>query len=339
MDKSIKLFAMAIVALAIVCIAALAVMFLWKYFFITSTGGRSSSLDFRYYADNQSYLNNTQYTQNGTFNGHMKVGGSSDTILILLQDYNVTAFHYNGSMNKTHMIVKNVYFNESNFVTPIATANYNDTFAISGIPDGFHDVEFVAFVDPYNYTGKNWRYDGPFTSGGVRFNVIVNNSTKVMPQFTDISDSNETLYSQTYPFGGPSLTKDPFSAKVWPRENVAGGSIVDYYVSLRNGTLNGNATGFDFMIVQLLDYQQIPIRAGSHDTVYYGHVNNNTSAAVHLSFKAPDTPGQYKLVDIIITDPYQDLEVPPYVMKGQTWTNNRDIMAWTTVEHQDIIVS
>jgi hypothetical protein len=336
MDKSLKLAAIAIAALAVICIVIFGIIFIWSIIHVPAN--RSSSLDFRYYDDSQPYSNHTQYTQNGTFTGHMHVGGSSDTMLILLQDYNVTAFHYNGSVNTTHMIARNVYFNESNYVTPIDTAGYNDTFAISGIPDGFHDVEFVGFVDPYNYTGNNALSDGPFSAGGVRFNVIVNNSTKTIPPYTDSALSNDTLYSHNYSFGGPVLTKEPFSSNYWPRENANGGSVVDYYVNMGSMMWNDNLTGYSFAIVPLLDYEQIPIRVGSPDTVYYGHVDKNMFTAVHMSLMAPDEAGLHKLAVIVITSPYQDLEVAPYVFNNQTWTNNREIIAATTVEHQDINV-
>jgi hypothetical protein len=309
MDKSLKLVAIVIASIAVICIVILGIVFIWGLIHVPTSS--SSSLDFRYYEDDQPYLNNTKYMQNGTFTGHMHVGGSSDTMLILLQDYNVTAFHYNGSVNATHMIARNVYFNESNYVTPIDSAVYDDTFAISGIPEGFHDIEFVGFVDPFNYTGNDALFDGPFTSGGVRFNVIVNNSTKVIPPYTDSASSNDMLYSQNYTYAGPSLSKEPFSNKSWPRENADIGSVVDYYVSLRNVMFNNNMTSYSFAIVPLLDYKQIPIRAGSPDTVYYGHVDKNTCAAVHLSLIAPNEPGLHKLVVIVITDPYQDLEVAP----------------------------
>lgn len=125
---------------------------------------------------------------------------------------------------------------------------------------------------------------------------------------------------------------------MWQKENVKGGSTIGYYVNLKSPITDGKAVNYSFAIIQMLDYAQVPIRVGSPDTVYYGHIDNNTSAAVHLSVLAPDTRGNHKLVVMVIGDPYENLEVSPYVENGQTWTTNKNISSFTTVEHQDIVV-
>lgn len=343
MDKNLKILAAAIAVIAIVCIVAIIALYAWRlYVFSTlGSGGSLGSLLLSYSQENGSQLNQTQYAPDGSFSGRLYVEGTADTMLIALVDYNVTAFGYNGSTNKTHIIPIKAYVNNTGYVTPYDPSTPKEYFNVSGMPDGFHDVQFLGFVDPYNFSDTGWVSDGPFSANGVRFNVIVNNSSKPELKYTDGPSSNDTFYSGTYEFPSspPSLSKEPLSIKGWQKEKVKAGDTIDYYVNLAHPTFDDKHTNYSFAILQLLDYDQIPIRIGSADNVYYGHIDNGTFASVHMSLKAPAGAGNHKLIVIVSGDPYSDLEVAPYVENNMIFTTNRNVTEFTNIEHQDIIVS
>lgn len=343
MDKNLKMLATWAALVIIVGIVALAATYAWILYDFSTHGSSGSlgSLGMSYSGNNGSSLNETQYSSDGSFAGRIYVEGTANTLLVALVDYNVTAFSYNGSVNTTHMIPAKSFINETGYVTPTDPAMTKGAFNVTGIPEGFHDVQFLGFVDPYNYSSPWGMSDGPFSSGGVRFNVIVDNSSKHRLLDTDGPGSNDTVYAGTseFPSDGPSLSQKPFSAQGWPKENVKANGTIDYYVNLAHPMFDNRQTDYNFTIVQLLDYRQIPIRVGSPDTVYYGRLDNGTFASARMSLKAPDTPGNYKLIVIVSGDPYADVEVAPYMENNMTWTTNKNATIFTDVEHQDIIVS
>lgn len=343
MDNNIKILVAAIVVFVVVCIVALIALYAWNIFMVRSygTAGNSGSLGFQYSGENGSQLNPTQHSPDGSFKGSLYVEGTADTMLMAMVDYNVTAFSFNGSINETHMIPTRAYINETGYVLPFDPVRLKETFNVSGMSEGFHDVALLGFVDPYNYSGSDWRYDGPSAQGALRFNVIVNNSSKSWPGPTDNLSSGDTLYfnSSEFPSASETLSKEPHTPKVWQRESVKSNDTVDYYVNLAHPWFNNNQTSYNFSIVQLLDYKQIPIRAGTDDMVYYGHIDKEMFESAHMSLQAPNVPGDHKLIVIVSGDPYADLEVAPYVEDNQTWTTNKNASSFTDFEHQDIIVS
>ncbi len=73
------------------------------------------------------------------------------------------------------------------------------------------------------------------------------------------------------------------------QEDVKPGQVLDYYLQVGHGLVNGKKLNTSYAIVQLLDYSQVPVRYDASDYVYYGFIDVNESSSVHLSLKAPDT--------------------------------------------------
>ncbi len=51
------------------------------------------------------------------------------------------------------------------------------------------------------------------TTGSLRFNVIVNDSTKPRPLFENSSTAGNATYRTRYNFSGPNIFREPFDNK------------------------------------------------------------------------------------------------------------------------------
>jgi hypothetical protein len=257
-----------------------------------------------YYSDNGSLSSEAQYARNGTFKGNLTIEADSRTMLIGLLDYHVIPIYYNNSVNLTHLIDPSSYDQENK--------TYDAGFSVTNISRGFHDVMLVAFMDPYNNTNAKWGYDGPIRSSSMLFTVLSDNSTKAMPAFNNDSVSDGTQYTTGYYFDGALITDTPFNDTTWFEKNVNDNQAIGYYLNIGNPIHNANNTTRNFAVVQLMDYAQIPINDGSSSYVYYGSLKSGESAALHMSFNAPDATGSHKLVVIVIEEPYENTSTSIY---------------------------
>ncbi len=140
---------------------------------------------------------------------------------------------------------------------------------------------------------------------------------------------NAVYSSENHLFG--ALTKSPFDSRGLLKETLKSGTIFNYYVNVGHGLINDEIRNTSLAIVQLLDYQQLPVVYGTREDVYYGYIDRSENCSVYMSLKVPETVGQHRLVNIVITDPYADLEIAPGVI-------NTGITTDVTFEHLDIDV-
>ena len=239
----------------------------------------------------------------------MTVEPSDDCMLVALVDYRAVPFYFNGNYGKTR------YLNGSQ------TGKYNGTFSVTNLSQGFHDMILVGFVVPDNFTYNAGLPANRMTTGSLRYNIVVDNGTKPRPVFENSSTAGNATYRLDYNFSGPNIVREPFDNKGWSWEDVKPGQVLDYYLQVGHGLVNGKKLNTSYAIVQLLDYSQVPVRYDTSDYVYYGFIDVNESSSVHLSLKAPDTAGPHRLVVMLATDPYEDREIAPGVTNTNiTWS-------------------
>lgn len=199
---------------------------------------------------------------------------------------------------------------------------------MTNLSEGFHDVLILGLLSPYNYT------TGPFGSstggGSVRFNVIVGNAKKPAVSFENRSTAFNAAYSSENRVFS-TLTKSPLDNRGLLRETLKPGAIFNYYVNVGHGLVNNEIRNTSLAIVQLLDYRQLPVVYGTRDDVYYRYIDRSENCSVYMSLKAPETAGKHRLVNIVVTDPYADLEIAPGMI-------NTSITQSVTFEHVDIDV-
>jgi hypothetical protein len=237
-----------------------------------------------------------------------------------LVDYQVVPFYFNGSYNKTH------------YLTGSRTNEYPGIIRVVNLTDGFHDVTIIGFVAPCNFTYDRGVRSNLMTTGSMRFNVIAGNGMKPVHVFENSSTTGNATYRIDYNFSGPNILRAPFDNKQFYREDVKPGQVLDYYLQVGHATVNGKKHNTSYAIIQLLNYDQVPIRYNTPDTVYYGYISANEYSSVHLSLKAPSTAGPYRLAVLLVTDPYASLEAAPGIM-------NTNITQYIQVEYIDLFVS
>ena len=233
-----------------------------------------------------------------------------------LVDYRVVPFYFDGRYNTTH------------YLSGSPTNKYSGIISVTNLSEGFHDVLILGLLSPYNYTS------GPFGSstggGSVRFNVIVGNATKPAVSFENRSTAVNAVYSSENRVFS-TLSTVPFDNRGLRQETLKPGAIFNYYVNVRHGLVNNEIRNTSLAIVQLLDYRQLPVVYGTREDVYYGYIDRSENCSVYMSLKAPEATGWHRLVNIVITDPYANLEMAPGVI-------NTGITQSVTFEHVDIDV-
>jgi hypothetical protein len=263
----------------------------------------------------------------GNFSGILTIEPSADCLLMALVDYQVVPFSFNGSYDATHYLSGN--YDATNYTGSCTYGTYTGVFSISSLSEGFHDVVFLGIVSPYNYSTSPF---GALVSGGaMRFNVVVGNATKPVVSFENRSNAVNAVYSSG---GGyfSTLSGEPFGSAVSSQITLKPGSTYDYYVNVGHATVNGEKRNTSLAIVQLLDYEQVPVLYGTGNDVYYGYIDRDENCSVYMSFKAPETEGPHRLINIVVTDPYADLWLSP----GEI---NTKITQLITFEHLDFTVA
>lgn len=259
----------------------------------------------------------TRHADDGNFSFSLTVEPSADCLLMALVDYRVVPFCFDGRYNATH------------YLTGSPTGNYSGVISVTNLSEGFHDVLLLGLLSPYNYTA------GPFGSstggGSVRFNVIVGNATKPAVSFENRSTTVNAVYSSENRVFS-TLSTVPFDNHGLRQETLKPGTIFNYYVNVGHGLVNNEIRNTSLAIVQLLDYRQLPVVHGTKDDVYYGYIDRSENCSAYMSFKAPEATGMHRLVNIVITDPYADLEFASGMI-------NTAITQSVTFEHADIDVA
>jgi hypothetical protein len=317
MDKG-KLF----IAVAAVILVIFTLALAWSIVSLVrlEIPSHTSSIGFTFKtADGSLPLWPTQHADDGNFSGLITVEPSADCLLMAMVDYRVVPFYFNGSYNTTH------------YLSGSPTDKYPGVFSVTNLSEGFHDVILLGLVSPYNYTSDAWgmSYRLPM-AGTLRFNVIVGNATKPSVFVENRSTAVNTVYSSDNRMFS-ALSKKPFDNRMPFKEALKPGAAFDYYVNVGHGLVDREIRNTGLAIVQLLDYRQLPVRYDAADYVYYGYIDRSENCSVHMSFKAPETVGLHRLVNIVVTDPYADLETVTGAM-------NTAITQSDTFEHMDFEV-
>lgn len=236
-------------------------------------------------------LNYTETIPDDNFTGYFTIFNGLDQeneyYLMALMDYQAVPIYYDGTVDTLHAV--NLSPRHLN----------NGKFTLENVSTGYHDITFLVFGDPDNRSLDNITRMGTMThTGSVRFNAISGNTAKPKIEFQDILMLNNT----TFPFNGIMLAKEPFSQEAWLSENVTKNQTLRYYVNIGNQEDN-----LSFVLMQFLDYKQIPVKNGQAGYTYYGRLNKSGECSIPVSLTVPDTPGVHQLMVIMATNPYNDI--------------------------------
>lgn len=263
-----------------------------------------------------SYL---QDARNGSFSGtlHLETFGETsydDSWLIMtLVDYRLMPVYYNGSLEKSHVI---------NFRSPAA---FNISFNVTGLEDGSHDLMFINVRDPdcKRLEGQGNDRTTVTAENGMRYKVTEGNETGPIPQFNAgplekyvayLNNSKDNFLSY-----GPWLSEKPFLDMYSPITMVPSGNAIyyieaapgediGYYINIRNGFGSANEAYSRFAIMQLLDYEQMPLNQNTSEDVYFGALDPGRTLAIQAGIKAPETPGTHVLSIVTATWPYEEAD-------------------------------
>lgn len=271
-----------------------------------------------------------QYANNGNFSGIAYFCPDNNTdsyqwLTMAFVDYNVTPIYYNGNLEKSHVTTlqspgqHNVTFfqltglqnSDQNYVFSNV---FNLSFQLTGLQNGTHDVLFLSVLEPCgNHTddGAISRYDTSIS--GIRFTLVEGNASASTIQYnagpleefvTFKNNSKINIMSS-----GPWLTAKPFFvdesrpfADAISNINAKPGEAVEYYIDVRNGEGPTNEANGRFAIMQLLDYEQKPLRHDIPENVFFGALNPGQTLALHADIIAPMTPGKH-ILSLIWTNP------------------------------------
>ena len=200
---------------------------------------------------------------------------------------------------------------------------FNVSFKLTGLQNGTHNMVFLNVLSPYcNLTGNDINNGRNIMDciSGISFNLVegnasastVQNNAGPLEQYvTYKNNSNINLMDD-----GPWLTEKPFFVD----ESIAGcktptdaisyinatpGEDIEYYIDVRNGVGLGNEDNSRFTMMQLLDYEQVPLRHDMSEDVYFGALNPGQTLALPADILAPKTPGEHILSIIWMTNPYE----------------------------------
>lgn len=239
-------------------------------------------------------FNHTIYLNNRSLEGYMAIDNhfnhENQYLVLAFIDYNSTPFYYDGNVSSIHIIN----------ISPMNLSQ--GYFNITNIPDGFHDILLLAFLDPYNHSlDDGYRLDTDNSDmGRWRFNVICENDTKPDVEFKDqYSNCNSSNI-----LNGLLVSKESFSNNVFLSKNVTSNEKLHYFINVGN---TGNDSK-NYTIIQLLDYKQIPINySESEDYVYYGSIKSGERSSIPVELLVPDSSGVHELIIIWATNPYENI--------------------------------
>jgi hypothetical protein len=245
-----------------------------------------------------------QHTNNGNFSGIANIdpsGSNTDSykwLIMAFVDYNLTPIYYNGNLEKSHMIALQ------------SPGQHIVSFQLTGLQNGTHDIVFLSVIEPRcNHTDEVAIRRGETSISGIRFTLVVGNASASTIQYnagpleefvTFKNNSKINIMSS-----GPWLTAKPFFvdeanpfADAISSINAKPGEVIEYYIDVRNGEGPTNEANSRFAIMQLLDYEQRPLRHDMLENVYFGALNPGQTLALHADIIAPLTSGKHILSPI-----------------------------------------
>ncbi len=304
MRNEIKIFALVIAALVVICILIGIYAIYWPTVLVLTSGhtdNRNASIGTNITWENQTPPYGWPiFAQNGTIKGNIPIQAYYPTLVMVMMDEKVIPFYYNGSLNKTHLIDPGE--------NPGMSMPNDSAFEITGIPEGAHDIAILAFVDPYNFNQSIWLRSGPIVISAQNFVIISASSNDRMQELINQSFSYSIVTSTSSSMNNSFICETASSKPLGLPLNLRKGDVLHYYINIGHIYINDNTTDLPFKVVQLLDYEQIPIQYNSTDYVYMGHTTNSEQIAVPMSIKAPKTSGYHKLIIIISISPHQALD-------------------------------
>jgi hypothetical protein len=301
MRRELKIFALVIAALVIICIL-IGIYAIYSPFLSSHVDYRNRGISSSITWGNQTEQDYSEpiYAENGTVNGHFSIQVHYPTLVMAMVDEKVVPFFYNGSLNETHLVYPG---DDPEMYVP------NDpAFEITGIPAGVHDVTILTFLDPYDFNKSSWQGDGPIGGSARNFIVIMADSNNSVQTLMNQSISKAVVRSTTSNSNFSFISKSPLANRLWLTENIDKNGVLNYYVNIGHYYVNGNSTNLPFKIVQLMDYKQVPVQYDSADYVYTGHTTNSETATVPMSIKAPNTTGPHKLIVLLAINTHQALD-------------------------------
>ncbi len=303
MRKDLKIFALVIAALVIICIL-IGIYAIYLPFTLSYVDDRNMGISSSITWENQTDQNygGPVYAENGTVKGHITIQAYYPTLVMAMVDEKVVPFFYNGSLNETHLVDP-----EEN--TGMYVPN-DSAFEITGIPVGVHDVAILTFLDPYDFNRSGWQSDGPIGGGVQNYVIVMGNGNSSALELMNQSISKAIVRSTTSNSNTSFISKSAAANKLWAVENTGKDNVLNYYVNIGHYYINGNSTDLPFKLVQLLDYKQVPAQYNSTDYAYTGHTTNSEPITVPMSVKTPDTAGPHKLIVLLSINPYQAID--PY---------------------------
>ena len=197
----------------------------------------------------------------------------NEYLIMALLDYHIVPFNYNGNFSKAHLININSHKGLIN------------GFNFSDISPGYHDLMFLVFKNPDDYyvnitylnpatnnttTFTTWNRDVPVNS--LRFNIICMNEEKPSLEYGHIPNN----HSSSFDYSSMFVTREPLSSYPWTFQNTLGNEIEPYYINI----VNSMRDDVSYVIIQLLDYNQVPLDYNGQDDVYYGKIELNESCSI-----------------------------------------------------------
>ena len=189
-------------------------------------------------------------------------------------------------------------------------------FNFSDISPGYHDLMFLVFKNPDDYyvnitylnpatnnttTFTTWNRDVPVNS--LRFNIICMNEEKPSLEYGHIPNN----HSSSFDYSSMFVTREPLSSYPWTFQNTLGNEIEPYYINI----VNSMRDDVSYVIIQLLDYNQVPLDYNGQDDVYYGKIELNESCSIPATILTPEDRGVHELLVLIAYDPYENIEIAP----------------------------
>lgn len=238
----------------------------------------------------------TQYIKYDELNGYLELlnGYRSDNkfLVMTLLDYRVIDFNYNNSVSKIH------------FVNMPPMKTFVSQYNITDIPSGYHDIVILTFLNPYNLSrNDSYRLLSPYLINNIRFNVIRDNDNKPFIEYKNMTKTNVSISD------GVFVIKEANASVLWLYENVSDNETLQYQINVENTKYEN----MSYALIQLLDYEQIPLKYSTSEYVYYGLINKSETCSIPASLKVTGH-GAHELVVILVTYPYEDYELVPGII-------------------------
>lgn len=179
-------------------------------------------------------------------------------------------------------------------------------FSIPPLIAGVHDVTLLAFAKPDNHDlSREYRLSTDFNYlYAPRIVLLVGDEPWQAAETNNMITATQTLH---YPLSGVVVNREekPLEIRAWLTETVHVGETVDFFIHLGN-----KVSPESVAVITFLDYEQIPLD-GATQWVSYLSLPTNTYIALPGHFEAPQQPGVYEFITVLVHNPFHMLEDPP----------------------------